>query len=230
MLNGAATRVTVVVPAHDEQDLLPACLASLAVAQSAARIDSTVLVVLDACSDATGDIAAEAGAQTVSLSARNVGAARRAGVAAALATYGSAGCWLASTDADSRVPADWLVRQLQYAAAGAELVVGTVAVDDWSGWPDTVAAAYHDRYQRRVGPTGHNHVHGANLAMTAEAYLSVGGFPARRRAEDRTFVTRARRAGRRIVWATDLPVLTSARTVARVADGFTGYLHRLAAR
>jgi glycosyltransferase involved in cell wall biosynthesis len=224
------TGVAVIVPAHDEQDLLPACLASLAVAQAAAGIDSTVLVVLDACSDATGDIAAAAGARTVSLSARNVGAARRAGVAAALAAYGTTGYWLASTDADSRVPADWLARQLGYARAGAEIVVGTVEVDDWSGWPDTLAARYHDRYHRRVGPTGHNHVHGANLGTTAEAYLAVGGFPARRRAEDRAFVARARRAGRRIVWATDLPVLTSARPAARVAGGFSGHLHRLAAR
>jgi glycosyltransferase involved in cell wall biosynthesis len=224
------TWVAVVVPAHDEQDLLPACLAFLTVAAAAVALPVRVIVALDACADATGALAVAAGARTVTLAARNVGAARRAGMAAALAGHDPATVWLATTDADSRVPADWLAGQLAHAAAGAEVVVGTVAVEDWAGWPAGLAGAYRARYRGRVGAAGHDHVHGANLGMTGTAYRAAGGFPARRAAEDRAFVARAVRAGRRVVWATDLPVLTSSRPVARVATGgFSGHLRRLAA-
>ena len=40
-----------------------------------------------------------------------------------------AGAWLAYADADSRVPEDWLVRQLRHAREGADVLVGTVTVD-----------------------------------------------------------------------------------------------------
>ena len=62
-----------------------------------------------------------------------LGRARRAGVAAGLAVT-SAGrplerTWVASTDADSVVPAHWLTSQLAAADAGADLVLGTVRPD-----------------------------------------------------------------------------------------------------
>jgi hypothetical protein len=37
--------------------------------------------------------------------------------------------WLANTDADSRVPEDWLVRQLEFADAGWDVVLGSVEPD-----------------------------------------------------------------------------------------------------
>jgi hypothetical protein len=36
--------------------------------------------------------------------------------------------WLATTDADSLVPSDWLTGQPRYARSGTELAVGTVDV------------------------------------------------------------------------------------------------------
>jgi glycosyltransferase involved in cell wall biosynthesis len=218
------SRLAVVVPAHNEEDLLPGCLSAVAVAAEAVDLPVRVIVVLDSCTDGTGAVARAAGVATVPVAARSVGVARATGAGAALAD-GADGLWMAHTDADSRVPPDWLLRQLAHARAGAEVIAGTVRVDDWSGWPHPLPARYERRYH-----TGHRHVHGANLAMSATAYRAAGGFPARPAHEDRLFVAAAVRAGRRVVYPIDLPVRTSARRGARVAGGFAGYLAGLAAQ
>ena len=225
MLSGVA----VVVPAHDEQELLSDCLAGIARAAAAVPVPVDVLVVLDACTDDTGTVAAAAAVRTVAVTARNVGSARAAGIAALLDTRRDlAGTWIANTDADSVVPAHWLARQLAYAAAGADVVAGTVEVADWSAWPTRTAAAYRGRYAPGwATPDAHGHVHGTNLGMRAVTYRAVGGFPALASGEDAALVTAALRAGRRVVWAPDLPVRTSARPAGRAPGGFSGYLHEL---
>jgi hypothetical protein len=82
-----------------------------------------------------------------------VGAARAAGVRAALAELG-ADLWLACTDADSEVPPDWLTRQLAHVRLGAEVVIGTVRVTDWAGQP----AGVRDRFSAAYRPeAGHRH-------------------------------------------------------------------------
>ena len=48
----------VVVPAHNEEDLLPACLAALQKAAGQARIPVHLLVVADDCTDGTAAVAA----------------------------------------------------------------------------------------------------------------------------------------------------------------------------
>lgn len=217
-------RIAVLVPAHNEQDLLPACLDAIAVAASAVPgVAVEVIVALDACTDRTARVARDAGVRTVTLAARNVGRARAAAAGAALEN-GADGMWLATTDADSRVPPLWLARQLRHASAGADVVAGTVTVEDWSPWPPPLAVTYRTGYDREAW-----HVHGANLAASAPAYLAAGGFPPLALAEDHAFVSAARRTGHRIAYAHDLPVVTSSRRTARAAGGFSAFLGRLAA-
>ena len=57
-------RLVVVVPAHDEQERIGACLASLEAA-STPLVESRILVVADNCADATARAAAEAGAEVI---------------------------------------------------------------------------------------------------------------------------------------------------------------------
>jgi GlcNAc-PI de-N-acetylase len=65
-----------------------------------------VVVVLDLCQDATGEVVAgHPGVELRTSGAGVVGAARRAG---AHGLPGNPRHWLASTDADCRVPFDWL--------------------------------------------------------------------------------------------------------------------------
>jgi glycosyltransferase involved in cell wall biosynthesis len=211
------TRLADVVPAHNEQDLLPGCLAALRAAGPA-----EVIVVADACTDDTARLAAKAGAEVVTVSAGNVGRARAAGMAYAL-RHGGAGLWLATTDADSRVPPGWLAWHTRHAALGTDMLVGTVEVGDWSPWPETVRYAYERGYR-----TTPDHVHGANLGCSAEAYEGIGGFAGLDHDEDRDLVTRATRAGLRVRYDAACPVRTSARRVARAPEGFATHLAAVA--
>ena len=138
--------VAVVIPAHDEEDLIGACLDAVHHAIAAARPLATrfsVHVSLDHCSDRTRSIALAAGVQVIDAVGRGVGAARAAGVGAALAHHAAVPLrrlWVAHTDADSVVPGNWLAHQWHLAAAGADVVVGTVRPDFRDLSPEQIAA------------------------------------------------------------------------------------------
>ena len=247
---GRIAAAGVVVPAHNEEELLPACLAALRQAAGAAGVPVRLLVVADACTDATAAVAAAAGAEVIRIGARNVGAARAAGMArllrrtdgtdpaatglaptelapAELAPAELAGTWLATTDADTVVPPGWLRRQLGYAGQGWDVVLGTVTVTDWAGHPPHAPAVFAARYAFGAGP--HPHVHGANLGIRASAYLAAGGFRPLRTAEDHALLAAATQAGCQVLQAADIPVETSARRQARAPRGFSHALRALAA-
>ena len=228
---GPVEAAGVVVPAHDEETLLPACLAALRDAASALRLPVHVVVVADACTDQTAAVARAAGARVIGIRARRVGAARAAGMRELLRlTSGAdpAAVWLATTDADTLVPPDWLRRQLDYAIAGWDVVLGTVTVTvtDWDGHPPHVPVAFAERYAFGSGP--HPHVHGANLGIRASAYLAAGGFPPLRTAEDHALLAAATRAGCMVAQASDIAVETSGRRLARAPRGFGDLLRTLA--
>lgn len=223
------TRIAVVVPAHDERSLLPGCLAALQVAAGRVDVPVRIIVVADACTDGTAQLSAAAGVEVVTIEEGNVGRARSAGVAHLLRD-GPGGLWLATTDADSRVPADWLQWQLQYADGGADLVAGTVEVDDWSDWPGPLPSRYDRRYREKIAGIRHRHIHGANLGFRASAYLAAGGFPALEHDEDRTLVARMHETGARVLTDVHCPVRTSARPDGRAPHGFAAHLLALATR
>jgi Glycosyl transferase family 2 len=209
--------------------VLPHCLHSIRVAAAHPDLRGIavhVVPVLDACSDDTGAVAPGA----IEIAARNVGMARAAGFAAVLereAGRPATDLWLASTDADSTVPPDWLAEQLLLAAAGAEAVAGTVRVRNWSQQP----AATRHRFARTYGtpPGGHRHVHGANLGLTAAAYLDAGGMPALPSGEDQALMDTLRARSHRVVATGRIPVLTSARRESRTTGGFADHLRELSA-
>jgi len=198
-------RIAVVVPAHNEHDLLPLCLAALTAATAPVPVE--IIVVADACADDTAALAAEAGATVLTVDAGNAGRARAAGMDHAL-RHGPDGLWLATTDADSRVAPEWLLWHLTHAAAGTDLLAGTVMADDWAAWPAALPGLYDTR---------HAPVHGANLGISAAAYLAVGGFQPIGHDEDRDLIARVRAAGHRVVSDATCPVVTSARPGCRAS-------------
>jgi len=218
----------VVVPAHNEQQLLPACLAALRTAATSVdtQLDIELIVVADSCDDATATIAEHAGAHVVPVDVRSVGRARVIGMDFAL-RRGTDGLWLATTDADSRVPRDWLAWQRRHALDGADLLVGAVTVTDWTPRPTHVRELFEAQYRRRVVGAVHGHVHGANLGVAAAAYRRLGGFAPLPHSEDHDLLARARRAGLRIVADATCPVDTSARRRSRAPNGFAAYLDTL---
>ena len=214
------TRVVVVVPAHDEREGIRACVDSVLAAAAEVDVPVTVRVVLDTCTDGTGEHVPD-GVETRTVAVRNVGAARAAGVDDA---DGGADVWLAHTDADTIVGAEWLRRQLAHADAGADAVAGTIHVRDWSHRPDGVRDL-HDRAYTHAD--GHGHVHGANLGVRGSAYAAVGGFRPLPESEDVDLVARLDAAGATVVWAADCPVVTSSRVSRRTGGGFSGHLDSL---
>ena len=224
-------RIAVIVPAADEEQHIGACLSAIKTA--AARlyhdtgIAARVILVLDQCQDQTAAVAARfAGVELITVSARNVGAARRAGADRVLAGAGRASeLWLASTDADSRVPPGWLTGMLAQAQAGAHLVLGTVIPG-----PGLRPAGRRDWDRRHYLRDGHPHVHGANLGIRADTYLALGGWPTLTTGEDTELARRATTAGHlRIARIAAIPVVTSTRQAGRAPRGFSGYLRDLPA-
>lgn len=221
-------RIGVVIPARNEEELLPRCLASVAAA--AGTLDDpervSVVVVLDSCTDGSADAAAETALEMglelhlLETAAGNVGAVRAEGTAAAL-ELGAA--WIAGTDADTVVPALWLRTQAELAAAGYGLVLGTVVPD-----ARDLDVNHLDLWQaRHVLEEGHPYIHGANLGFSAEAYAAAGGFRPGTTGEDVDLAERMKEA--QVPWiATDwIRAVTSGRTTGRVPAGFSGYLRGL---
>ena len=213
--------IAVIVPAHNEAEHVGACLHSLALAANCLRLHGelvSVVVVLDDCNDATGDVARGAGASVLSLQVRNVGAARAAGAEWALARGAR---WLAFTDADSVVAPGWLADQL---ALNANAVCGTVAVSHWGSYGERMQQHYQRAY---TDADGHQHIHGANLGVSAQAYRRAGGFKPLASSEDVTLVEALRSTGARIAWSARPRVLTSARRSFRAPLGFGATLLRI---
>ncbi|GAB86362.1 glycosyltransferase [Gordonia rubripertincta] len=219
----AITDIVVVVPAHNEQTLLPSCLAALDAALAVVRPSVQVIVVLDSCDDDSAGAVPDH-MTTVHVTARCVGTARRAGFAAASPTPADT-TWFATTDADSTVPPDWLVTHVEAADSGADAFVGIVTPDGFDGWPPGTGTMFDARYDARPG---HRHVHGANLGVRATAYATAGGFRDLDAHEDVDLVRRLEEADVPIEWGADAPVRTSTRRVGRTADGFASYLRELA--
>jgi glycosyltransferase involved in cell wall biosynthesis len=210
--------IGVVIPAHNEEALLDGCLASVARAARHPALggeEVRVLVVMDDCSDGTARVAHWRGVSTLRLEARNVGQARARGCEWLLARGAR---WLANTDADGHVRLDWLVAQL---SLDADAVCGVVEVLDWSLHSSRVRHRYQAAYQ---DAEGHAHIHGANLGVSARAYVRAGGFPPLPAHEDVALVHALRRTGARIAWSAQPRVFTSARRDPRARGGFGDYL------
>lgn len=224
-------RAEVVVPAHDEAELVGRCVSALAAAVHHSRehgIDVRVTLVLDACGDDTAAAAARAAARgdlvldVVEVNATNVGRAREAGVAAVRARLDlpEECVWLLHTDADSAVGSDWVVEHVRLADAGADVVVGTVRPDPADLGPERSRAWEATRVPGR--PNGH--VHGANLGVRLSAHVAAGGFEHVVAHEDVGLVARLRALPATIVASDTVDVLTSGRPVGRAPHGYAQYL------
>jgi glycosyltransferase involved in cell wall biosynthesis len=216
--------IAVTLPAHNEEQLIAACLESLQVAalHPALRGEPVVIVVaLDRCTDATGWICQRMGVEVVSVEAGCVGVARAAASERALALGAR---WIGCTDADSVVPPDWLARQLR---CGASAFCGVVAVGDWLDYPQAVREQF---LQGEHAVDGHPHVHGANMGFSAAAYRQSGGFAPLATGEDVALIQTIQGAGMRVARLARPRVMTSARRQARAPHGFSDFLRRLEQR
>lgn len=222
--------VAALLPARDEEALLPRCLRSVlrACAALPPGVTGDIVLVADSCTDRTAALARELlGAQGVVVQKRagSVGAARALAAETALnrASAPPAQCWLANTDADCIVPPDWLTLQLCFAARGWRAVAGIIDVDQFTEHDPVVEERFRRTYPIHSDGT-HPHVHGANLGVRADAYLQAGGWPALATAEDHDLWERLHTQRHPRISDARLRVLTSGRRLGRAPRGFADAL------
>lgn len=213
--------VAVVIPAKNEERSIEACLSALIAARARCPVDVSVTLIADSCSDRTIELARRFREIAVfELEVSSVGMSRAFGVRAALEHSGTHPdhVWIANTDADSTVPADWLVRQVELADAGYDAILGSVVPD-----PEEYPRHLQERWAS-AHPVGcvRQEIYGANLGVRASEYMLAGGFAALEEHEDVDLVRRLRTS--RVLYSDSLLVKTSARLDGRTPGGFAGYL------
>lgn len=231
---------SVIVPAHNEEDEIEGCLEAVTASIAHARrsfddVHVRVLVVADACTDNTLDLVAGFASrnplvEVLTVSFNNVGVARNAGGIHFIGErtshdqQGLDSTWFAFTDADSRVPKNWIASQVQEVGFGADCIVGTVAPR-----PETASAELLTKWHaaHELGED-HPYVFGANLGIRGTYFELVGGIPPLRCGEDAALVAAVLKAGGRVLRTDTCRVLTSARLEGRATGGFSTYLKELA--
>jgi glycosyltransferase involved in cell wall biosynthesis len=202
-------RVSVVLPAFNEEKLLPAALAAVRDAASAfaARGWEWECVVCDNNStDGTAAVARAGGATVVFEPVNQIGRARDAG--ARVAT----GEWLVFIDADSTPSAELFADIAERIASGRALGGGsTVALEPGTPRYARFVCGLWNLWSRLAGWAA-----GSCVWVEAAAFRAAGGFGIEYYAGEEVFLSRrlktlARRSGRRFVILADHPLRTSSR-------------------
>lgn len=218
--------IVVAIPARDEESVIAACLASVDGAAERCPVPVRVVVAADRCRDRTAELAAEHPAVHCDVAVvagrwRTVGEARAAAVAAARPDAAS---WIANTDADCRVPVDWLHRHLACARRGLHAVAGVVRLDA-TETPAGLVERFGAHYES-PGRRG-RHVHAANFGVHADAYGRAGGWSRRcQLGEEHRLWDQLRRHRCQLAHDDGLWVFTSARADGRAPGGFAHRLRR----
>ncbi|HXF32658.1 MAG TPA: glucosyl-3-phosphoglycerate synthase [Solirubrobacterales bacterium] len=252
---GAEVRAVVIIPAHDEEERIGSCLGALVAQVEVDPAWFEVIVVIDDCHDGTEAMvdatraslgvdgpktqallefsAHRPGGPAIHVVAgpgQGAGPARATGMdvgCARLESLGRRDGLLASTDADSTVAPDWIARQLEAIAAGAEAIGGEVILDpvEAAALPPSVLArreadlAARTRAAAARGPAEHAHFSGASLGVTPRAYRRAGGMAWMAALEDQELEDRLAAAGVRIHRLRPVSVITAARTDGRAERG-----------
>ncbi len=221
--------IGVIIPARNEEDLLADALAAATHAKEHLNgLGRTppwvrIILVLDSCTDSSAAIAAMwPGVETIAVNYRSVGAARRHGISHLLNTCDASAetVWIANTDADSRVPVDWLACQWELARAGAGLVLGTIRPN----FDDLNEGQRHRWLAAHIPGLAQGNVHGANLGFRADHYRKVGGFRLVDEHEDVLLVASLKAIGVPTVATAQCCVLTSGREYGRTPGGYAAHV------
>ena len=197
-LAGARPVASVIIPAYNAADTLPACLAALHT-QTVGRCQYELIVVDDGSQDTTAAAARAAGAeQVLVLPHRGPAAARNAGLAVAR------GSIVLLTDSDCEPAPDWLAEMLapfdDPTVAG---VKGTYRSRQREVVARLVQCEFEERYDRLERATCVDFVDTHSAAFRAQVLRASGGFdPAFPHAnnEDVDLSYRLARAGQRLVF------------------------------
>src|SRR6266545_581933 len=191
--------ISFIVPAHNEEFELSSTLAAIQAASSNAAQPYEIIVVDDASTDATPEIAAQVGAKVVPINRRQIAAARNAGARAAQGEY------LFFVDADTRINRAHVIDAIAAVDAGYAGGSARAALDGLMPlWGRIFLRAFCTLY------FGLNLGAGAFLFTTRRNFQATGGFDEQYFAGEEVYFSLAlRKLGRFKVLRE--PVLTSGR-------------------
>lgn len=209
--------ISVVIPAYNEEKLLPQTLASI---NKLSRTPDEIIVVNASSTDKTAAIAKQNGAKVIIVEKRTIGYSRQVGLKAAKSDI------VAFTDADAILPLDWLTRMERFLKEpGVVGVFGGFRVPDGPWWYrifinilQPPLNVFYFSILRIPMATGQN------MAFYKQKALSVGGFPEEFKiAEDIEIARRLMKVGK-IVFRQDFYVWASGR---RGHEGFGRLTERI---
>lgn len=236
----------IAIPVRNEAERIEACLRAIDAQEGVRPGRLGLYLFLNNCSDGTDRIVSDlvpglsipVRVRFVDFAGAHAGWARREAMDAAADWIGPEGTvgTILSTDADSRVPPDWVARNLASLDAGADAVAGRIEIDEaeWAALPRSLRSRgkLEDRYsdllteaEARIDPDPHDPwpchrtTIGATLAVRLSAYRLVGGMPPIPLGEDGAFVAALLQHGMRVRHARDVVVTVSGRLVGRAPGG-----------
>jgi glycosyltransferase involved in cell wall biosynthesis len=186
----AAMRISVVIPAYNEEKYLPQTLHSL---DALTRKPDEIVVIDGSSTDATARVAAAAGAKVVTVPKTTIGASRQRGLEEA------AGDVVVFTDADTIVPDEWLTGiERELGKPGIVAYFGGFRVPDGPAW--------YKFYINVLQPAGNMLLWwlfhfpmatGQYMAFYKSKAMEAGGFPVEfKLAEDVEMARRMMRVGK----------------------------------
>lgn len=182
----AQPSISVIIPARNEERMLPLALDSVSFAAAELDLPVEVVVVNDGSTDETAQVARDRGARVVAVELHNIAAVRNAGARQA------SGELLFFLDADTQLPAQVLrsaLRELERGAAGGG---AGVAFDEITFVQRTLAKIFTWYWQRWNGWAA-----GCFMFCRREVFDSIGGFDEQYfAAEEQYFTEAVRRQGR----------------------------------
>ncbi len=161
-------RISIVLPAYNEEKLIGATLQAVHVAREAFTAlgwESEVVVCDNNSTDRTGELARAAGAKVVFEPVNQIARARNTGAA------GATGDWLVFVDADSHPSRELLADAAAAIQAGKYLAGGsTVRLDHAPWWTMFFVHAW------TVASRLKHWAAGSFIFVSAEAFRTIGGF------------------------------------------------------
>jgi glycosyltransferase involved in cell wall biosynthesis len=181
--------ISFIIPAHNEEACLPASLDALGAAADKVGRPYEVIVVNDASTDATGEVARRRGARVIDVAYRHIAATRNAGARAAR------GDILFFVDADTQANEGAITAGLMAIEQGAVGGGCHFLYAGWIPWWARLLLPVGNAAGRLLGVAG-----GAFLFCRRSEFEAVGGFCERYfAAEEVAFVKALKRRGRFVV-------------------------------
>jgi hypothetical protein len=233
----------IAIPVRNEAERIEACLRAIDAQTGIPAGSLGVVLFLNNCTDATEAIVADlvprlsvpVRVTTMDYAGAHAGWARREAMDRAADWLGPDGMIL-STDADSRVPPDWVARNRDALDRGADAVAGRIELDaaerallppslHWRGEREDIYSDLLTEAEARIDPDPHDPwpchrtTIGATLGVSVAAYRAVGGMPAIALGEDGAFVALLLAQGLHVRHDPAILVTVSGRLVGRAPGG-----------